>query len=44
MKKILLICTLFLVQFGGVENTEYDVTTAKFNLPKEWSFSEVGGM
>jgi len=44
MKKILLICTLFLVQFSGFANTEYDVTTAKFNLPKEWSFGEVVGI
>lgn len=44
MKKILLICTLFFVQFSAFSNTEYEVSTAKFNLPKGWSLGEVVGI
>lgn len=49
MKFVILICTLLMLQLPAIAtseiaNTEYEVSTANFNLPDGWSFGEVVGI
>lgn len=44
MKKIMLICTLLIVQASALANIEYVAKTAELNLPNGWSFGEVVGI
>jgi len=44
MKKIILIFTLLIMHASAFSSTEYETTTAKFNLPDGWAFGEVVGV